>query len=202
MEKACTKCETSKALEDFHRSSRNKDGRVEKCKDCVKRHNAARYENDRDRLLKMAGDWRKSNKDRVAERGADYRAKNKDKIAKSGADYYRRNKAAHHFYTRKRKEKLDAIDELLPGEWEAAVAACNNTCIVPGCGKSPVTRDHVIPVSKGGRHHISNLQPLCLSCNDRKGIRTTDYRGLRAGLTQGNGCGLNDVGNTAPYGES
>lgn len=36
--------------------------------------------------------------------------------------------------------------------------------------------DHVVPLSKGGVHHISNIQPLCRSCNARKGVQTIDYR--------------------------
>lgn len=71
--------------------------------------------------------------------------------------HYDANKGEYIFKARKRKQNLDAINELLPGEWEAVVEQCGNVCIVPGCTISPVTQDHVTPVSAGGRHHISNL---------------------------------------------
>lgn len=41
--------------------------------------------------------------------------------------------------------------------------------------KVPLTKDHVIPVSKGGIDHISNIQALCQSCNSSKGTRIIRY---------------------------
>lgn len=61
-------------------------------------------------------------------------------------------------------------------DWEEMVFLCDDICIVPGCKGSPVTQDHVVPMSRGGRHEITNLQPLCQSCNSSKHTRTIDYR--------------------------
>lgn len=51
-------------------------------------------------------------------------------------------------------------------------------CIVPDCRTTDnISIDHIMPVSLGGTHDIENLQPMCRSCNSRKGNREQiDYR--------------------------
>lgn len=62
-------------------------------------------------------------------------------------------------------------------EWELLKAKYKNIC--PGCGrKEPeirLTRDHIVPVSKGGSDNIKNIQPLCRSCNSKKNIKIIRY---------------------------
>jgi 5-methylcytosine-specific restriction endonuclease McrA len=87
---------------------------------------------------------------------------------------------ANVFAHRRRARMAEAEGSFTTAEWEA-LRKRYTRC--PGCGrrwdeipippgwKSPITRDHVVPISKGGRNDISNLQPLCYSCNSKKGDR-------------------------------
>ena len=44
--------------------------------------------------------------------------------------------------------------------------------------------DHVVPIARGGANDIDNIQPLCESCNKRKGAKTVDYRDGRSWKTE------------------
>jgi len=60
-------------------------------------------------------------------------------------------------------------------EWIALCNQYDNRCL---CCKASddLTVDHVIPVSRGGRNSIDNIQPLCHSCNSSKRNKIIDYR--------------------------
>lgn len=48
-------------------------------------------------------------------------------------------------------------------------------CLKCGTDKN-LTIDHIVPLSKGGKKNISNLQTLCESCNVSKSDNIIDYR--------------------------
>jgi len=62
-------------------------------------------------------------------------------------------------------------------EWAAMVEFFRGVCVK--CNSSGnVVRDHITPIYRGGSDAITNIQPLCKSCNSSKGPDSTDYRVL------------------------
>lgn len=60
-------------------------------------------------------------------------------------------------------------------EWQSLLERFGQRCL--RCGSTDdLTKDHVVPLSKGGAHSIDNLQPLCRSCNSWKHTRGIDFR--------------------------
>ena len=39
-----------------------------------------------------------------------------------------------------------------------------------------MTKDHIIPKSKGGKDSLKNLQPMCIRCNEAKGSKIIKQR--------------------------
>lgn len=53
-------------------------------------------------------------------------------------------------------------------EWVRMKNRFNHCCAY--CGKKPkrLEKDHVVPLSRGGRHAIANIVPACRRCNQQK----------------------------------
>ncbi len=81
-------------------------------------------------------------------------------------------------YTHNRKARIKANGGTFSAEeFVSIVEAFDYTC--PCCKErfnlNELTPDHIVPLSKGGVNSIDNIQPLCLPCNIRKGVKTTNY---------------------------
>lgn len=82
--------------------------------------------------------------------------------------------------TIKRKSRLGTCGSHTGTEWQYLKEKYNFMCL---CCKQQepfikLSEDHIIPLSVGGTDYISNIQPLCQSCNSRKHTRIIDYRPL------------------------
>ncbi|MBA2238630.1 MAG: HNH endonuclease [Lysobacter sp.] len=62
----------------------------------------------------------------------------------------------------------------------ALFARDSHLCLYCGrdCHRPQLTRDHVLPVSKGGRDVWENVVAACFQCNSRKGNRTPQQAGM------------------------
>jgi 5-methylcytosine-specific restriction endonuclease McrA len=82
--------------------------------------------------------------------------------------------ALHPIVASRSRAKHTLIDPAPSLTNQALFARDHGLCLYCGnrFGKSELTRDHVVPVSKGGPDDWSNVVTACWSCNVRKGSRT------------------------------
>jgi 5-methylcytosine-specific restriction endonuclease McrA len=70
---------------------------------------------------------------------------------------------------RKRKRRMDRVDhDLSPEQWDALKDAWAG-CAYCGATDTPLQRDCVLALSRGGRYTLDNIAPACRSCNASKG---------------------------------
>jgi len=78
-------------------------------------------------------------------------------------------------------------------EWEAMKAVCGDACVKCGATDLDLSKDHIVPICKGGSDGIDNIQPMCHRCNAGKGgsdsadLRPESWSGMLAERLQ-NAC--------------
>lgn len=110
--------------------------------------------------------WRERNPDRRRALDRQWRATERGKAIRNALNHKRETRKAGNGGSHS------------ADEWAALKAQHGYRCL--RCGRCEpeikLTADHVIPTVFGGSNDITNIQPLCKSCNSAKGTKTTDYR--------------------------
>lgn len=83
----------------------------------------------------------------------------------------------HESYATKRSERMAIARQKgthTKNEWEN-MRMFFGACLKCGA-ENDIVKDHIIPIYQEGSDGISNIQPLCRSCNASKGSESIDYR--------------------------
>jgi 5-methylcytosine-specific restriction endonuclease McrA len=119
---------------------------------------AIHYEENAEQERERGKRWRRNNLDKDRKRAAKYKREHPEIIRVITINYQARRRGAEGRYTRK--------------EWEELKAKYDYRCVKCGRHESELgerlTVDHIQPLSKGGSNYITNIQPLCRSCNSTK----------------------------------
>lgn len=132
-------------------------------------------ERNAERIRARQREYRERNKEKIQERRRREWQEKRDAVSQRNRDYKRRDPVANRTREHRRRARKHANGgDFTPAEWAALCNHFGNVCL--SCGSGDITIDHVLPLSKGGRNDIANLQPLCKGCNVSKGQRHVDYR--------------------------
>lgn len=125
----------------------------------------AYYARNRERVIAVAAAHDAANPEKVSERKARYER----------TDAGRLNRKAT---THRRRARIKANGgSFSAAEWTALVERCGNRCVACFTPSTAVALepDHIVPIALGGSNAISNIQPLCRSCNARKAAKVHNY---------------------------
>ena len=191
--KICTKCGEEKVAtsEFFHKDKKGKYGLRGECKSCYKIY----VQQNKEKISKRRKQYRKANKDKIAEYDKQHYQDNKEKILEYHKQYNQANKEKRKQYREANKDKISKRMKQYRKEnrhllrqqgAKRRAAKLKQTpdyanhglikLIYENCPKGYQV-DHMIPISKGGLHHESNLCYLPASINITKGAKTIEEFG-------------------------
>jgi 5-methylcytosine-specific restriction endonuclease McrA len=194
--KCCTKCRTDKPLSEFNKDPRYRLGVTGWCTLCLQAYRAEHHRKNAEKRHERVNarsrerwandpEYRKrKNEQKYAvqntpEQQAKRRAWGKIRHDRDKADPLfrekRRPKDKLHAHIRRARKRGNGGTFTLE-EWHALCERYGNRCLCCGATGVPLHIDHVIPLARGGRNDVSNLQPLCKPCNSQKYAKHIDYR--------------------------
>lgn len=156
-----------KDIRNYH--SRHKEKENARCRQWAKDNPERNSENSKRW-------WNSQHQERRHELSKASYQRHRDEKIKYSAEWQKRNPELLLTYRRNTRHRKKAGGGTVTHEqWTEILERFNNQC--PGCGSTtePLTMDHIVPVSNGGSHSASNVQPLCRPCNTRKGTKTIRY---------------------------
>ncbi len=187
----CPDCTELLSLEAFTPSKRGKSG--EKCRECQHAYDRKYYRANKERLDPINRAYALAHKEEMRaykqkyaethpygdHRRAYFRNRYQEKHEEIRTYQRQRQKQTPEIGARRTMRyyarKCGAEGTHTAADWKALRVWFGNQCLCCGATKK-LEADHVVPLDSGGSDDISNIQPLCRSCNAIKHTQTIDYR--------------------------
>lgn len=188
-QKRCSRCGELKPFSEFSKG-RFKFGLHRLCKTCnvahvhewreknpdkrkaqSQRYRESHLEDERERSRNSRKLWRENNPEKAKEENCLYHER-KLELARLNYDPEKGREKNEN----RRAKRLAAGGTITQAEWLSVLQKYGHKCL--WCNKTGIslTMDHVVPLAIGGTHTIDNIQPLCRSCNSKKGTQIMDFR--------------------------
>jgi hypothetical protein len=134
----------------------------------VKARTKAWYDNNRDKAASYSKAWAQANPDKVAAASKRWRSANTAKVAANTKAWSQANLEKERFSSAKRRAL-----QLGNGVFAVTLKELKRLYAAPCayCGQPSEHIDHIIPISRGGRHSIGNLVGACAPCNLSKSVK-------------------------------
>ncbi len=141
-------------------------------------YRAEHYARNSDAYKANAAEWYRNNPERSKRRREVYEAtptgKERCQAARRGWKKRNPDKALDDKH-RRRSRLAGSNGSHTTAEWLELCDRFGWRCV--RCREiRPLSRDHVVPISRGGNNRIANIQPLCVPCNCCKHAKTIDWR--------------------------
>jgi len=153
-----------------------------KNKKAIEEYNKNKYINNREEEIKKVKEYQKKNRAKILDYKRRFREENKELLALKQKEYLQTEKGKANLQrcaTKRRAREREIINTLTSEEWLQILEDYDYKCAYCGCEFNEdtlPTRDHVIPISKGGHNTKENVIPACLSCNAKKGNKILKER--------------------------
>lgn len=169
-QKRCSKCGETKLVSEFYKR-KGRSGYLSICKTC-----RGKISIDIDKLKEYRKNHRLKYKALRNEQSKQWNRAHPEKHRQSNNKYQKNNPDVSRQITKNRRErKKNAGGTISKQEWLDVLEKYGNKCLCCG-SREFIQMDHVVPLIVGGSNTIDNVQPLCRSCNSKKGIKVIDYR--------------------------
>lgn len=138
----CTLCHIEKEIDEFYKDARGRNGRFTRCKECHIKTTIVNNKKNPQSRRHAVKRWKEKNPDKI-------------RVFDSNAKARRRLAEQKEFSTK---------------DWKSLIERYEGCCAYCGCS-GVMTMDHVVPLTRGGRHSVGNIVPACHSCNSSKNNR-------------------------------